>query len=146
MRMLSAVRREIDMRLDSYYTYADLWTDWCDNRDETYDYILRELIEGRPTWVYGASTKGNVILQWYGLDRRSIVAAADRSPEKVGRYTVGTGIEIKSEQEFREAAPANALVLPYSFLSEFVKREDAWLANGGKFLVPLPKFRVQGSN
>jgi NDP-4-keto-2,6-dideoxyhexose 3-C-methyltransferase len=95
-----------------------------------------------PAWVYGASTKGNVILQWAELDDRVLAAAADRDPRKHGLVTAGTNIPIVPEEEFRRAAPPYALVLPYAFLKEFTAREAGWRAGGGKFIVPLPEPEV----
>ena len=71
-----------------------------------------------------------------------IGAAADRSPEKWGKYMVGSGIPIKSEEDFRKANPDYALVLPYAFREEFLEREKEWRSKGGKFIFPLPKFEV----
>ena len=92
--------------------------------------------------MYGASTKGNVILQYYGLDQNLITAAAERSSFKWGRRTVGTHIPIVSEEEARKAQPDYFLVLPYAFFDEFYEREQDWRGKGGKFIVPLPEFRV----
>jgi NDP-4-keto-2,6-dideoxyhexose 3-C-methyltransferase len=96
---------------------------------------------GKRVWVYGASTKGNVLLQYYGLTSKHIEGAADRSPEKHGLYTIGTGIPIHSEEYAREHADY-FLVLPYAFLNEFIDRETAWRQRGGKFIVPLPELRI----
>jgi cyclopropane fatty-acyl-phospholipid synthase-like methyltransferase len=104
------------------------------------DYINKVISEGRKVYIYGASTKGNVILQYYGLDNRHIRGAADRNPEKWGKYTL-TDIPIVSEEEGRANADV-FLVLPYGFINEFVKREADWLNRGGEFVVPLPEFRV----
>jgi hypothetical protein len=112
------------------------------NRDECEKYVGNLLDDGKRVWVYGASTKGNVILQWHGFHRGMIEAASERSPEKIGKYTVGTGIPIRSEDEMRRSNPEYALVLPYSFIHEFCAREKQWRSKGGRFLVPLPKFRV----
>lgn len=112
------------------------------NKIRCVDFIRQEVALGKRVWVYGASTKGNVILQWYGLDHRVIEAASERSSEKWGKYTIGSGIPIKSEDEFRQAKPDYALVLPYAFLPEFLAREQAWRDGGGKFIVPLPEFRI----
>lgn len=112
------------------------------NRDECVDFIKSEVAKGKKIYIYGASTKGNVILQYYGLDNSLITAAAERSPEKWGKYTVGTWIPIVSEEEARKAAPDYFLVLPWAFFDEFYEREATWRANGGKFIVPLPEFRV----
>lgn len=95
-------------------------------------------------YVYGASTKGNTILQWCGLDTRYIQAAVDRNPEKVGLYTVGTGIPIISEEQARADPPEYMLVLPYFFRDEFLERERAMREAGVKFIFPIPKVEVVG--
>ncbi|MBM3295583.1 MAG: class I SAM-dependent methyltransferase [Candidatus Aminicenantes bacterium] len=113
-----------------------------ENRRRCVEFIQREVAGGKKVYVYGASTKGNVILQYYGLDGRWITAAAERSPEKWGKYTVGTWIPIVSEEEARRAQPDYFLVLPWAFFEEFYRREEAWRRKGGRFIVPLPEFRV----
>lgn len=112
-------------------------------RDLVREFILKAVAENKQVWVYGSSTKGNTIMQYYGLDDE-IVGAADKSQEKWGRYMVGTGIEIFSEDTMRKSMPDYCLVLPYAFLPEFMEREknETWRVNGGKFIVPLPHFRV----
>ena len=105
-------------------------------------FIKEEVSKGKKVYVYGASTKGNVILQYYGLDTKWITAAAEKSPEKWGKYTVGTWIPIISEEDARAAQPDYFLVLPWAFFDEFYEREAEWLNRGGKFIVPLPDFRV----
>lgn len=113
-----------------------------DNRKRCVDFIKAEVAKGKKVYVYGASTKGNVILQYYGLDNTLITAAAERSPEKWGKYTIGSWIPIVSEEEARRAKPDYFLVLPWAFFDEFYQREEEWRLGGGKFIVPLPKFRV----
>jgi NDP-4-keto-2,6-dideoxyhexose 3-C-methyltransferase len=113
-----------------------------DNRDKCVNFIKNEVKNGKTIYVYGASTKGNVILQYYGLDYKLITAAAERSPEKWGKYTIGTGIPIISEEEARKAQPDYFLVLPWAFFDEFYEREIEWRRKGGKFILPLSEFRV----
>ena len=113
-----------------------------ENRRRCVEFIRGEVAKGKKVYVYGASTKGNVILQYYGLDTSLITAASERSPEKWGKYTIGTWIPIVSEEEAREARPDYFLVLPYAFFREFYEREKEWRSRGGKFIVPLPEFRV----
>ena len=113
-----------------------------ENRDKCVSFIKEEVKKGKTVYVYGASTKGNVILQYYGLDHTLITAAAERSPEKWGKYTIGTGIPIISEEEARKAQPDYFLVLPWAFFSEFYEREAEWRGKGGKFILPLSSFRV----
>lgn len=113
-----------------------------ENRDKCVAFIKEEVAQGKTVYVYGASTKGNVILQYYGLDSSLITAAAERSPEKWGKFTIGSWIPIVSEEEARKAQPDYFLVLPWAFFKEFYEREKEWRARGGKFIVPLPDFRV----
>ena len=113
-----------------------------DNMKKCVAFIEQEVAKGKTVYVYGASTKGNVILQYYGLDTKLITAAGERSPEKYGKYTVGSWIPIISEADARAQQPDYFLVLPWAFFDEFYKRESDWRAKGGKFIVPLPDFRV----
>ena len=71
-----------------------------------------------------------------------ITAAAEKSPEKWGKYTIGTGIPIVSEEQARSEQPDYFLVLPWGFFDEFYARESDWRKKGGKFIVPLPEFRI----
>ena len=112
---------------------------------------LRELIKsehnyGKRIFIYGASTKGNTILQYCNIDRKLIEAAADRNPQKWGKVTPGTNIPIISEENARAANPDYFLVLPWHFIQEFIKREAKYLKEGGKFIVPLPKVRIIDKN
>lgn len=129
-----------DDGLDDPQLYKDFQFEMHANRNDLHRFIRSNV--GKRFWVYGASTKGNVVLQYLGINHNTIEAAADKSPEKWGKYTIRTGIPIKSEEEFRKANPDYAIILPYTFASEFVKREADWLAGGGKFIVPLPEFKV----
>jgi hypothetical protein len=109
------------------------------NRDLCRQYVKKAKADGKKIYAYGASTKGNCILQYYDLSNEDILGAADKNPEKWGKYTL-TDIPIVSEDEARQAADV-FLILPFGFTQEFVARESKWLDNGGTFIVPLPNFR-----
>ena len=111
-------------------------------RDRTVKFIRDARAQGKTVWGYGASTKGNTLLQYFGLTNEDITAIAERSPYKWGKKTIGTEIPIVSEEEFRQAQPDYVLVLPWHFIDEFVKREADYLAAGGSFIVPCPEFEV----
>jgi len=121
--------------------YKAFFSRFEENKMKCVKFIRDESAKGKKIYVYGASTKGNTILQYYGLNYHLIEGAADKSPEKWGRYTIGTWIPIMPEEEARKRADY-FLVLPYAFLDEFIEREKEWMAKGGKFIVPLPEFRV----
>src|SRR4029077_3174367 len=102
--------------------------------------------EGKTIHVYGASTKGNTILQYANIDHTLIEAAADRNPDKWGSETIATKIPIISEDDSRAMNPDYYLALPWHFLDEFLEREQEFLKRGGKFIVPLPEVRVVGAS
>jgi hypothetical protein len=97
----------------------------------------------KTTYVYGASTKGNCLLQYANIGPNEIKYAVERNPEKVGR-TTSTGIEIISEETMRASPPEYLLVLPWHFKEEIIARESAFLRAGGKLIFPLPTFDIVG--
>ena len=111
-------------------------------KDQTISFIKKEVENGKKIYVYGASTRGNTLLQHYELDHKLINAAADRNPMKWGKKIVGSQIPIISEEQARKEKPDYFLVLPWYFIDEFKVREKEFLNNGGKFIVPLPSFKI----
>jgi hypothetical protein len=99
------------------------------------------LIENPSTMIYGASTKGNCLLQYAGIGPELVPYAVERNPDKVGRMT-STGIPIISEETMRAAPPKNLLVLPWHFREGILARESEFLRNGGAMLFPLPTFDI----
>lgn len=98
--------------------------------------------QGKTIWIYGASTKGNTILQYCGLGKDHFVAAADSNPFKVGKYIISSDVPIHDEAKMRSAKPDYLLALPYSFVDAFKKREADLVSQGTKFIVPLPEVKV----
>ena len=108
-------------------------------------WLRNEREQGKEISVYGASTKGNTLLQVFGLDHTLIRSAAERNPEKWGKYTVGTWIPIVSEAEARAHAD-DFLVLPWHFMEEIQARESEFLVRGGNLIAPLPNPRIVTAN
>jgi len=108
------------------------------------NHVVKKLkSEGKTIDIYGASTKGNTLLQFCGI-KNEIRWAADRNPEKVGKVTPGTRIPIVSEMESRNNPPDYYLVLPWAFKDEFISREKALLNKGVRFIFPLPNLEIVG--
>ena len=91
---------------------------------------------------YGASTKGNVLLLYFGINQKYIKYIADRNPLKINHYTPGTKIKIISEKLSRKLLPDYYLVLPWHFKKEILKRESKIRKKGCKFIFPLPKLKI----
>lgn len=98
--------------------------------------------EGRKVYGYGASTKGNVVLQFCGFTQADIPAIVEINPEKFGRVTPGTHIPIISEAQASKEPPDYYLVLPWHFRDGILRRERDFVKGGGKFIFPFPEIEV----
>lgn len=93
-------------------------------------------------FIYGASTRGNTLLQYCGIDNRLVQKAVERNPEKFGKKIASVGIPIISEEQARKEHPAYMLVLPWQFRKEIVDREYEYLKGGGNLILPLPRVEI----
>lgn len=133
---------EIKLGLDDTRAYTE-FAFWVERlKADVVGFIKDKVSQGKKVYVYGASTKGNTVLQYFGLDHTVITAAAERNPDKWGMVTVGTHIPIVSEAEARAAKPDYFLVLPWHFIEEFQMREKEYLLAGGRFIMPMPHFAL----
>jgi SAM-dependent methyltransferase len=135
-------QEEFDLELDTDKPYKNFQDRINVHRDELVSLLKKIKAEGKKIHIYGASTKGNTILQWCGIDNKIIDCAAERNPDKYGAHTLGTDIPIVSEAESRKMCPDYYLVLPWHFKDEFIEREQELLKQGTKFIFPLPKIDI----
>lgn len=112
------------------------------HREDLTRLVHRLVADGKKVLGYGASTKGNVLLQFCGFGPEHIAAIAEVNTEKFGRVTPGTHIPIVSEAEARAMQPDYYLVLPWHFRSGILRREADYLAGGGKFIFPFPEIEI----
>jgi SAM-dependent methyltransferase len=137
-------QEEFDMELDTDKPYKNFQDHINIHREELTSLLKKLKKEGKRIHLYGASTKGNTILQWCGIDNRIVDAAADRNPDKHGAMTLGTEIPIISEEQSRAMKPDYYLVLPWHFKEEFLQREHETLRAGIKMIFPLPTIEIVG--
>ena len=139
---VSAYERELN--LDDPQVYRDFMGRVERLKAETLDLLHDLRRRGKRVYGYGASSKGNTLLQYYGIGPELVAGIAERQPRKYGLRCVGSWIPILSENDVREARPDYMLVLPWHFINEFIERERDYLRSGGKFIVPLPELTVVG--
>ncbi len=142
-RVYAMQRREFEMKLDTAEPYQAFADRVKIVRSALPAFLAQLKSEGKVVYGYGASTKGNVILQYCNIGPDLVTAIADRNQAKWGQKTPGTDIPICSEDEMRAARPDYLLALPWSFMSAFVEREKDFIARGGKFIVPLPNVAIR---
>ncbi|MCX7991073.1 MAG: class I SAM-dependent methyltransferase [Proteobacteria bacterium] len=128
------------------YNRQNFWEDFrkrvFEHKEKLNDFIDRELGNGKKIFGYGASTKGNVILQFCGIDSVKIPYIAEVNEDKFGAFTPGTKIPIISEESARKMAPDYFLVLPWHFKRGIINKEKDFLKKGGKLIFPLPDLEV----
>lgn len=135
------IQQEILMDLKNPETYYQFIRNCNIEIDKLTTFIKDLKSNGERIYVYGASTKGNCLLQYANLTSIDLPFAVERNLKKVGKMT-STGIEIISEDTMRKNPPEYLLVLPWHFKNEIIKREEDYLNNGGKIVFPFPKFKI----
>ena len=138
----TALKKEENLGIENTKTYKKFF-----NKIENIKHKLKTRINeikknNRTIHAYGASTKGNVLLQYFGIGKKQIDFVADRNPKKINYYTPGTKIRIISEKKSRDIMPDFYLVLPWHFKKEILNREKNLIKKGSRFIFPLPKLKI----
>ena len=137
-----AIRFENKYKLGKLKTYSNFEKKINQIKKRIQNKITSILNSNKIIHGYGASTKGNVILQYFGIDNKKINYISDRNPFKYNRYTPGTKIKIISEKKSRLMKPDYYFVLPWHFKKEILVRERRIRKKKTKFIFPLPKFTI----
>ena len=141
-RVKSLLAYEENLGLLKPKVYVDFFKRITANKNKTMKLLKDIKKKGKTVIGYGASTKGNTLLQFYGITTDLIPYIAERTPEKWGKKTIGTGIPIISEQEARDKKPDYLFVFPWHFVDSFRQREQALLRVGTQMIVPLPYLKI----
>lgn len=136
------LKQEHDLNLNNPKPYRDFEEKVFKHRENLKNLIQNLVKDGKKIIGYGASTKGNVLLQFCNLTKDDIPYIAEVNPDKFGSYTPGTNIPIISEQEAKAMKPDYFLVLPWHFKNNILEREKEYIEQGGKFIFPLPEIEI----
>ena len=136
------LEQEKRMGLETPRPFRDFEERVFRHREDLRRLITALVADGKKILGYGASTKGNVLLQFCGLGPEQIPAIADVNPEKFGCVTPGTNISIVPEAEARAMRPDFFLVLPWHFKNGIIERERQFLEKGGKMIFPFPEIEI----
>jgi len=136
------VDQEKAMGLSTPKPYRDFEERVFRHRDDLVSLIRALNADGKTVLGYGASTKGNVMLQFCGFTAEDIPAIAEVNEDKFGCFCPGTGIPIISEAEAHAMEPDYFIVLPWHFKNGIVEREREFLERGGKMILPFPEIEI----
>ncbi|MDB5231206.1 MAG: C-methyltransferase [Chitinophagaceae bacterium] len=136
------LEEEREMGLDTPKPYLEFAARVNNHRKKLRGLISSLVSDGKKIFGYGASTKGNVLLQYCGFSSNEISCIAEINSDKFGKFTPGTKIPIVSEGEAKQMRPDFFLVLPWHFKDSILRREEEFLLQGGKFIFPLPVIEI----
>jgi hypothetical protein len=138
----SILQREIDLGYTTPRPFRDFEERVFQQRRQLVRLIQSIKAEGKTILGYGASTKGNVMLQFCGFTEKDITAIVEVNSDKFGCLTPGSRIPIVSEAEALAMKPDYYLVLPWHFRSGILQREQEFMVRGGRFIFPFPEIQV----
>jgi NDP-4-keto-2,6-dideoxyhexose 3-C-methyltransferase len=133
---------EAALGLDTRKPFEEFWQRVLTSRTQLLAFFAQAKRENKTVIGYGASTKGNVLLQFCGITSDMMPCIAEVNEDKFDRFTPGTLIPIIPEQQARQMKPDYFLVLPWHFRDSIIAREAEFRARGGKLVFPLPTLDV----
>jgi len=136
------LNQEAEMGLNTPKPFFEFERRVFKHREKLVELINALIANGKTVFGYGASTKGNVLLQFCNLTNKQIPYIAEVNEDKFGAFTPGTLIPIISEAEAKAMNPDYFLVFPWHFKSNILVREHEYLSKGGKFIFPLPEIEI----
>jgi len=141
-RIKEIEEKEKIMGLETKKPYIEFANRISKIKNDLTSFLKKEKAKGKKIWIYGASTRGNVILQYFGLDSSLIEFVVDKNSDKWSKKTVGSMIPILPSEEILKRNPDYLLVNVWHFFKEIQEQEKDWFNKGGTFLVALPEFKI----
>ncbi len=141
-RVKTQIDYEEKLGMDKKEVYAEFAERIISIKEKLLSILESEKAKGKKIFIYGASTRGLVILQFVGIDEKLISLATDKNKDKWGKYIAGTKIKIIPIDEYRIQSPDYLFVLPYHFINEIMNQEDVYIKNGGKLIVAIPEVKI----
>jgi hypothetical protein len=141
-KIKKCIKIETKNQIDKLVTYKKFFLRIRNIKKKLKLFLLKKKREGKLIHGYGASTKGNLLLQYFNIGNQIISKIAERNPNKVGCFTPGLKIPIISEEKSRSENPDIYLVLPWHFRKEILLREKKMLKKNCKFIFPLPNIII----
>lgn len=135
-------KQEKAMGLDTIQPYLEFAKRVEEHRTQFIDLLDSLVADGKLVCGYGASTKGNVLLQYCGVTSEQIKVFGEVNPDKFGAYTPGTFISIDDEAKVKAMKPDYLVVMPWHFRNNILAKEKEYLKSGGHFIFPLPFIEI----
>lgn len=133
---------EIIKKIEDIKTYEDFVSRINNNKNQILNFLKECENNKKTVYGYGASTKGNVLIQYCELNQKNIKEICEVNEDKYGCYTPGSLIRIDSEENIKQKNPDYLIVFPWHFKESIIKKENKFIKDGGKLVFPLPNFHI----
>lgn len=137
------LQQESLKKLDKRTTYDEFARRVKVTKRDLVNYLKRLKKEGKRIVGYGASAKGNVLLNYCDIDTKLLDYIVDSIPYKQGRYSPGTHIPIVPEIRLQRDMPDFVLLLAWNFADEILKKQQTYREKGGQFIITIPYLRIE---
>ena len=136
------LNKEKNLKINEIETFKEFYKKCLQQKYEINSLLKNLKRMNKKVYGYGASTKGNVILQFCNINRSKIRFIGEVNKYKYNKITPGSKIDIISEKKLRQLKPDYLLVLPWHFKNFILNKEKEYLKSGVKFIFPLPEIQI----
>ena len=141
-RVEKFLQKEKSLGLHDLQTYLDFDQRVKENKKELKNLLLKLKEENKKIVGYGASAKGNILLNYFQINNKILDFIVDESPLKQGLYAPGTHIPIYPPDRLKENQPDYLLLLAWNYAKSIFKKEQKLKNKGVKFIIPVPKVKI----
>lgn len=135
-------RQEKELGYDKPETYQNFSSRIADKKKKLMGLLETLRRKGRSVAGYGASGRANTIIQYCGISDKHVAFMIDDSPAKQGLYTPGSHLLIRSSEALKKEKPDYLLIFAWAFAEEIISKNEDYLENGGRVIIPLPDVRI----
>lgn len=137
---------ELGWHVDDINTYYGVAQNVSNLKKELITLLQKLKSEKKTIAAYSAPAKGNILLNYFDIDKNYLKFIVDKSTAKQGLYTPGTHLRVQNPNIIEQENPDYLLILCWNILDEVKKQLKSYLDSGGKFIIPVPRVKIYASN